>query len=101
MLNNQTGEISLEYKVVFGESLSPVNNLPLNKSLDVQWSCIFKLDSESYLNLEYDQDGHLKTSHCTDLCSEWIDPISLSTTWVRALGEASDTDEAPGGAPPA
>ena len=71
---------------MFDDKFSTVNYLPSNKSLDAQWSCIFKLDREVYLDLEYDQDGHLKTSHFQDLGSEWLDPVSSSTTGIRAPG---------------
>ena len=96
VLNVRTGKISPQYHVVFDEKFSAVNSLPSNKSLDTQWSRIFKLDREFYLDLEYDQDCHLKTSHFPDLDSEWLDPVSSSTTGIRAPGGAADLDAAPG-----
>ena len=87
---------------MFDDKFSTVNSLPSNKSLDTQWSRIFKLDREFYLDLEYNQDGHLKTSYFPDLGSEWLDLVSSSTTGlISVLGEAYDADAAPGGAFPA
>ena len=80
------------------DKFSTVNSLPSNRSLDVQWSCVFELNREFYLDLEYDQDSHFKTSHFPDLGSEVIDPVFLSTTGVRASWGAADADAAPGGA---
>jgi len=86
---------------MFDDKFSTVNYLLSNNSLDAQWSRIFKLDREFYLDLEYDQDCHLKTSHFPDLDSEWLDPVSSSTTGLSVPGGASDADAAPGGASPA
>jgi len=83
---------------VFNDKFPTVNSLSSNKSLDAQWSRIFKLDREFYLDLEYGQDGHLKTSHFPDLDSEWLDPVSSSTIGISVPGGASDADVAPGGA---
>ena len=101
VLNVRTGKISPQYHVVFDDKFTTVNSLPSNKTLDEQWSRIFKLDKEFYLDLEYDQDGQLKTSHFPDLDSKWLDPVSLNTTGVRApAGGVSGVNVAPGEASP-
>jgi hypothetical protein len=96
VLNVRTGNISPQYHVVFGNKFTTVNSLSSNKPLDTQWSQIFKLDREFYLDLEYNQDGQLKTSRVPNLDSEWPDPVSSNTIGVRAPGEASDVTAAPG-----
>ena len=85
---------------MFDDKFSTVKSLPSTNSLDSQWSRTFKLDRDFYLDLEYDQYGHLKTPHFPDLGSEWLDSVSSSTSGIRAPGGASDADAAPGGASP-
>ena len=85
---------------MFDNKFTTVNSLPSNKPLDTQWSRIFKLDRELYLDLEYNQDGQLRTSYFPDLDSEWLDAVSSNTIGVRAPGGASDVNVAPGGASP-
>ena len=100
VLNVQTGKISPQYHVAFDNTFTTVNSLPSNKPLDTQWSQIFKLDREFYLDLEYNQDGQLKTSHFPNLDSAWLDMMSPNTTGVRSPGGAPDVNAAPGGAEP-
>ena len=73
--NIQTGKISSQYHIVFDYKSTAVNYLPSNKHLDTQWSRIFKLNREFYLDLEYNQDGQLAMSHFPDLDSEWLDCV--------------------------
>ena len=106
VLNVSTGKISPQYHVVFDDEFSTVNSLPTEDSLDIQWTRIFKLDKEFYLDLEYDEDGNLITSDWPNLSPEWLDPRKkvgktiLSRTESIAPGGASSDDEilAPGGA---
>ena len=98
VLNVRTGKISPQYHVVFGDKFSTINSLSSDKSLDAQWSCIFNLNRELYLDLEYDQVGHLKTSQFPDLDSKWLDPVSSSTTGLSVPGGAYGADAAPRGA---
>ena len=74
VLNIKTGRISLQYHVVFDDKFATVNSLPKEDSLDKQWSRIFKLDREFYLDLEFDEDGKIKTDFWPELGVEWLDP---------------------------
>ena len=51
-----------------------VNSLPSEDSLEDQWAHIFKLDREFYLDLEFDDDGNIDSSHWPDLEDNWLDP---------------------------
>jgi len=72
VLNVRTGKISPQYHVIFDDKFETVASLPSNESLSKQWNKLFKLDCEVYLDVEYDQDGTLKTSHLPDLSPEWL-----------------------------
>ena len=85
---------------MFDDKFTTVNSLPSNKPLDTQWSQIFKLDREFYLDLEYNQDGQLKTAHFPNLDSDWLDPMSSNTTGDRVPGGLSDLNAALEGASP-
>ena len=61
VLNTHTGKISPQYHVVFDDKFSTVHSPPSNERLSEQWARIFKLDREFYLDLEYDENGCLKT----------------------------------------
>jgi hypothetical protein len=59
ILNVQTGKTSPQYHTVFDNKFTTVNSLLSSKTLDTQWSHLFKLDIQFYLDLEYNQDGQL------------------------------------------
>ena len=62
--------------MVFDDQVATVNSLPTKDSLDNQRARIFKLGREFYLDLEYDNDGNIKTSDWPQLNGEWLDPNS-------------------------
>ena len=106
VLNVVTGKISPQYHVVFDDTFSTVNSLPHEDSIDDQWTRIFKLEREFYLDIEYDEDGKLITSDWPPLSTEWLDPTAKGTVTVlscpvnKAPGGASSDEaiQAPGGA---
>ena len=64
-------------------------------SLDGQWACIFKLDREFYLDLEYNNDGNIKTSYWPRLNDEWLDPNSQQGKRILARPRVDQTVTAP------
>ena len=70
VLNVKTGKISPQYHVVFDDKFSTVNSLPSEDSLEQQWSRIFKLDREFYLDVEFDANGNVMTDDWLALSDE-------------------------------
>ena len=98
VLNVHTGKISPQYHVVFDDKFSTVHSLPSEDSLDKQWEQIFKLDKEFYLDIEYDDNGNIKTDEWPRLNDEWLDPRERGRHILsRPRNVASGGDNAPGG----
>ena len=73
ILNTATFKRSPQYHVVFDDKFATINSLPTEDSLDNQWARIFKLDRVFYLNIEYTNDGNIKTSDWPRLNDKWLD----------------------------
>ena len=76
VLNVHTGKISPQYHVIFDDTFETVTSKPPSGHLDKQWERLFKLDREFYLDVEYNEDGTLKTSHLPPLDQDWLDPTA-------------------------
>ena len=74
VLNVKTGKISPQYHVIFDDKFATVNSLPTEDSLSEQWSKIFKLGREFYLDITYDCDGKIDTTDWPTLNKEWLNP---------------------------
>ena len=96
ILNVATGKISPQYHLVFDDMFSTVNSLPTEDSIEDQWACMFKLDIEFYLDMEYDKDGKLVTSDWPQLSTEWLVPKEKG---IKTILSYQIDMTAPGGAP--
>ena len=96
VLNVTTGKISPQYHVVFNDKFATVNSLPTEDSLKNQWARIFKLGGEFYLDIEYNDDGNIKTSDWPRLNDEWLNPNSQQGKSVLTFPRVDKTATAPG-----
>ena len=77
ILNVRTGWISPQYHVIFDDKFETVESLE-DECLESSWGRLLRLPRETFVDLEYDSDGKLKTSILPDLEPGWVPDLDGS-----------------------